>query len=65
MVRIGRVGRVVLNLPRAAYEAGGSLREFKERVRELAEMAIRASALRRRLLCDRARRGLGWLGFLR
>ncbi|RLI36336.1 hypothetical protein DRO60_05885 [Candidatus Bathyarchaeota archaeon] len=60
LLRTGRVGRVVLNLPRLAYKAGGrrGLEELLHSLRELVEMAIRASAQRRGLLSERARHKL-------
>ena len=58
LLRAGRVGRVVLNLPRLAYEARGDLEDFLASLRELVEMAIRASAQRRGLLSERARHKL-------
>ncbi|RLI39549.1 hypothetical protein DRO60_00905 [Candidatus Bathyarchaeota archaeon] len=58
VLRTGRVGRVVLNLPRLAYEARGDLEKAIRGLGELLEIAVKASAQRRKVLCERARRKL-------
>ena len=57
LLRVGRIGRVVLNLPRLAYRTG-DLDDFLLELRDLVEMAIRASVQRRSILGERARRRL-------
>jgi len=54
-LRTGRVGRVVLNLPRLAYEARGDLEKALEGLDDAIELAVKASAQRRKILCERAR----------
>lgn len=58
LLRVGRMGRVVLNLPRLAYEAGRDLEGFLAGLRDLLEIAVRASAQRRSILNERGRRRL-------
>ena len=58
LLRTGRMGRVVLNLPRIAYEAGEELEKAVEGLGEILEMAVRASAQRRKILSERARKKL-------
>ncbi|RLI06231.1 hypothetical protein DRO32_05665, partial [Candidatus Bathyarchaeota archaeon] len=58
LLRVGAMGRLVLNLPRIAYEARRGLEDFIRGLEELVELAVRASAQRRAILSERARRRL-------
>ena len=58
LLRSGRAGRIVLNLPRIAYEAGGDLEGFLRGLGKVLAMAIKASLQRKNCLKERAERKL-------
>ena len=58
ILRTGRAGRVVLNLPRAAYEARGSVDRFFSVLDGMLDVAVRASLQRRDSLSKRGEKRL-------
>ena len=62
MIRVGCVGDVAINLPRALYEAKGARRTFLENIYDFTEKALRALEIKYLTIKQRAHEGL--LSFL-
>lgn len=62
MIRVGCVGEVAINLPRALYEAKGARKTFFENIYEFTEKALRALEIKYLTIKQRAHEGL--LSFL-
>ena len=58
ILRTGRAGRVILNLPRAAYQARGDADGFFSMLDDLLDLAIKASVQRRAALSRRGEKKL-------
>lgn len=58
IIRVGYVGDVTINLPRAVYEAKGDRKAFFENIYDLTEKSLRALEIKYLTLKQRAREGL-------
>ncbi|MBS7634705.1 hypothetical protein KEJ34_04325 [Candidatus Bathyarchaeota archaeon] len=58
IIRVGYVGDVTINLPRAVYEAKGDRKAFFENMYDLTEKSLRALEIKYLTLKQRAREGL-------
>jgi len=58
ILRTGRAGRVILNLPRAAYMAKGDVDAFLSLLDDVLDVAVRASVQRRNALSKRSEKKL-------
>jgi len=57
-LQTGNIGSVIINLPRASYDAGGNQARFFKLLDEQLEMALRAMEIKHQTIKQRAKEGL-------